>query len=102
MNGKLIGGANENNFKNSPASPYINLFYKEDKFNYHTKINYHSFLVKNLKPNKIYSFIVRSVDKKGKESKDSKEVVHKTVPKYKKVFCNSLCYIFLIILNCIK
>nr|CAD2177522.1 unnamed protein product [Meloidogyne enterolobii] len=86
MNGKLIGGANEIIFKNSPASPYINLFYKEDKFNFHTKINYHSFLVKNLKPNKIYSFIVRSVDKKGKESKDSKEVVHKTVPKYKKVF----------------
>ncbi|KAL7070827.1 hypothetical protein ACQ4LE_009985 [Meloidogyne hapla] len=86
MNGELIGGAKENNFKNSPAFPYINLFYNEDKFNFHTKITYHSFLVKNLEPNKIYSFTVRSVDENGNESKDSAEVVHQTAPNYKKVF----------------
>jgi exo-poly-alpha-galacturonosidase len=78
MSGKLVGNAAANNDSVSPAKPYINKFYNDDKNNFHVKISVHSFVVTNLKPDTEYSFTVRAVFTDGKESADSSPVRQRT------------------------
>ncbi|MCO8168496.1 glycoside hydrolase family 28 protein [Pseudomonas sp. 21LCFQ02] len=77
-NGKLLGGANANNDKVSPAKPYIDKFYEQDTRNFHHRISIHSFTAEGLTPDTEYRFTVRSVDRDGKESADSPVVVQRT------------------------
>ncbi|VVN89802.1 glycosyl hydrolase family 28 protein [Pseudomonas fluorescens] len=77
-NGKLLGGANANNAKVSPAKPYIDRFYAQDARHFHHRIAIHSFTALGLKPDTEYRFTVRSVGGDGKESADSPAVVQRT------------------------
>lgn len=83
MNGALLGSASENNSRYSPAKPYIDKFYADDKYKFHVRISIHNFMVKDLSPDTGYRFTVRSVLANGKESADSKVLVQKTLPKPK-------------------
>ena len=78
VNGTLLGSANGNNDAVSPAKPYINHFYEQDKANFHYRIGIHSYTAQGLKPDTEYRFTVRSVDGNGKESADSPVVVQRT------------------------
>ncbi|WP_297419993.1 glycoside hydrolase family 28 protein [Clostridium sp.] len=76
MNGKLIGSANDN--KNSRAKPFFDSFYNDSSNSSAVKISMHNYIVSGLNPDTSYSFTVRAIDSKGKESKDSNQVVQKT------------------------
>ncbi|KAA8562026.1 Exo-poly-alpha-D-galacturonosidase [Pseudomonas extremaustralis] len=82
-NGTLLGSANANNDQVSPAKPYIDHFYRQDRANFHHRIGIHSYTAQGLKPDTPYRFTVRSVDGNGKESADSAAVLQRTnkVPK---------------------
>lgn len=77
-NGKLLGGANANNARVSPARPYIDRFYDQDTRHFHHRIAVHSFTALGLVPDTEYRFTVRSVGSDGKESADSPAVVQRT------------------------
>ncbi|MFA9438240.1 glycosyl hydrolase family 28 protein [Uliginosibacterium sp. sgz301328] len=83
INGKLAGTASANNDATSPAKPYINKFYADDKAKFHYRITIHNFTATKLSPDTQYTFAVRAIDKDGKESADSNTVVQKTtaIPK---------------------
>ncbi|MFL1416508.1 glycoside hydrolase family 28 protein [Pseudomonas fildesensis] len=78
VNGTLLGSANGNNDQVSPAKPYIDHFYQQDRANFHHRIGIHSYTAQGLKPDTQYRFTVRSVDGSGKESADSAAVVQRT------------------------
>jgi exo-poly-alpha-galacturonosidase len=78
MDGKPLGLASQNNDEFSPAKPYINAFYKEDKAGFHRKIIMQNFSVEGLKPNTEYQFTVRARYADGKLSADSNQVTLKT------------------------
>lgn len=81
MDGKLVGTASDN--KTSPAKPYIDKFYADSSNQDAQKITMHNYTATGLKPNTIYKFTVRALDKDGKESPQSKVVTQVTtgVPK---------------------
>lgn len=79
-NGMLLGSANANNDRVSPAKPYIDHFYTQDTRNFHHRIAIHSYTVQGLKANTQYRFTVRSVDAAGNESADSPALVQRTAP----------------------
>ncbi|WPN25882.1 glycoside hydrolase family 28 protein [Pseudomonas marginalis] len=79
-NGALLGSANANNDQVSPAKPYIDHFYQQDRANFHHRIGIHSYTAQGLKPDTPYRFTVRSVDSSGKESADSAAVLQRTTP----------------------
>ncbi|ATA26209.1 exo-poly-alpha-D-galacturonosidase [Brenneria goodwinii] len=78
QDGKSLGLASENNDRYSPAKPYINAFYANDKTGFHHKIVIHNFKVEKLQPNKSYHFTVRAVYADGSQSADSNRVSAKT------------------------
>lgn len=77
-NGKLLGSANANNGRVSPAKPYIDRFYEQDTGHFHHRIAIHSFTAQGLEPATEYRFTVRSVGRDGKESADSPVLVQRT------------------------
>lgn len=77
-NGSLLGSTNANNDQVSPAKPYIDRFYEQDRTNFHHRIGIHSYTAMGLKPDTQYRFTVRSVDASGQESADSAAVVQRT------------------------
>lgn len=79
-NGKLLGSANANNDRVSPAKPYIDRFYEQDAAGFHHRIGIHSFTAENLAPDSEYRFTVRAVDADGRESADSPVLVQRTTP----------------------
>lgn len=79
-NGVLLGSSNANNDRVSPAKPYINRFYEQDKANFHHRIGIHSYTAQGLKPDTPYRFTVRSVGADGQESVDSPAVEQRTTP----------------------
>jgi exo-poly-alpha-galacturonosidase len=83
MDGKFIGNANNNNASKSKS--LIDDFYKDFSNNSAVKINMHSYIVTGLKPHTSYNFVVRAVDEKGRESKDSNKLIQNTT-KVPKVF----------------
>ncbi|QTF06711.1 glycoside hydrolase family 28 protein [Brenneria izadpanahii] len=78
QDGKSLGLASQNNDRHSPAKPYINAFYADDKADFHHKIAIHSFKVENLRPDTAYHFTVRAVRTDGSLSADSNPVSAKT------------------------
>lgn len=79
-NGKLLGSANANNDRVSPAKPYIDRFYEQDTAGFHHRIGIHSFTADDLTPDSEYRFTVRAVGADGKESADSAVLVQRTTP----------------------
>lgn len=78
--GKLLGSANDNNDKFSPAKPYINHFYTNDKENFSQRILIQNFKVTGLKPDTPYSFTVKSLYTDGSLSDASNSITVKTTP----------------------
>ncbi|MFT4172542.1 MAG: glycoside hydrolase family 28 protein [Rhodocyclaceae bacterium] len=78
IDGKLAGTASANNDRSSPAKPYINKFYADDKAGFHHRVRIQNFTADKLTPETEYRFTVRAVDKDGKESADSAMVTQKT------------------------
>ncbi|CNF00578.1 exo-poly-alpha-D-galacturonosidase [Yersinia nurmii] len=76
--GKLLGLASENNDQYSPAKPYINHFYANDKQQFQRKILMQNFTVQGLKPDTTYSFSVRARYADGSLSPDSRVMTAKT------------------------
>ncbi len=74
QNGQSIGLASENNAQNSPATPYINTFYKNDTSNFHHRIVIQSAKISGLQPSTHYSFTVRANYVDGSTSADSNTV----------------------------
>ena len=79
-NGVLLGSSNANNDRVSPAKPYIDRFYEQDRDNFHHRIGIHSYTAQGLKPDTQYRFTVRSVAADGLESVDSPVVIQRTTP----------------------
>ena len=77
-NGVLLGSSNANNDRVSPAKPYIDRFYEQDRDNFHHRIGIHSYTAQGLKPDTQYRFTVRSVAADGLESVDSPVVIQRT------------------------
>jgi exo-poly-alpha-galacturonosidase len=65
MNGKLLGTAQENARQSSPAQPWVDAFYAEDRDGVHVRVQPHVFNVGGLKPATRYRFTVRAVLRKG-------------------------------------
>lgn len=78
--GKLLGKASENNDRFSPAKPYINHFYANDKDNFSQRIVIQNFKVTDLKPESQYSFTVKALYADGTLSDASQSVTVKTTP----------------------
>ncbi|WP_339428786.1 glycoside hydrolase family 28 protein [Pseudomonas taetrolens] len=79
-NGVLLGSSSANNDRVSPAKPYIDRFYEQDRDNFHHRIGIHSYTAQGLKPDTQYRFTVRSVAADGLESVDSPVVIQRTTP----------------------
>ncbi len=71
MNGKLLGSAQENARQSSPAQPWVDAFYAEDREGVHVRVQPHVFNVSGLKPRTRYSFTVRAVLRDGRYSAHS-------------------------------
>ncbi|CQD38293.1 exo-poly-alpha-D-galacturonosidase [Yersinia enterocolitica] len=76
--GKLLGKASDNNDKFSPAKPYIDHFYANDKDNFQHKIVMQNFTVIGLKPETSYQFTVKAQYADGSLSVASKPITAKT------------------------
>ncbi|CNF32363.1 glycosyl hydrolase family 28 protein [Yersinia mollaretii] len=76
--GKLLGKASDNNDKFSPAKPYINNFYANDKEDFQHKIVLQNFTVDGLKPNTRYQFTVKAQYADGSLSAASHPINAKT------------------------
>ncbi|CNH27769.1 glycosyl hydrolase family 28 protein [Yersinia pekkanenii] len=79
--GKLLGKASDNNDKFSPAKPYIDHFYANDKDNFQHKIVLQNFTVDGLKPDTRYQFTVKARYADGSLSTASNLVTTKTSAK---------------------
>jgi exo-poly-alpha-galacturonosidase len=80
MDGRLLGSADANNTRYSPAKSYIDGFYAADAAHFHVHVSVHSFTVEGLSPSSEHRFSVRSLLRDGSESADSNSVVQRTGP----------------------
>lgn len=78
MDGQLLGSADANNTRLSPAKPYIDGFYAADTAQFHVRASVHNFTVEGLAPESEHSFTVRSLLRDGTESGDSNTLVQQT------------------------
>lgn len=78
--GQLLGKASENNDRFSPAKPYINQFYANDKDRFSHRIVIQNFKVTDLKPESQYSFTVKALYADGTQSDASQSITAKTTP----------------------
>lgn len=81
MDGQLLGSADANNTRSSPAKPYIDGFYAADTAHFHVRATVHSFTVEGLAPDSEHRFTARSVLRDGSESADSNSVLQRTRPR---------------------
>ena len=80
MDGRLLGGAEANNARFSPAKAYIDGFYAADEARFHVRARIHNFTVDGLSPSSDHCFTARSVLTDGSESADSNFVAWRTGP----------------------
>lgn len=78
MDGQLLGSAEANSSRFSPAKAYIDRFYAADTAQFHVKARSHNFTVDGLAPSSEHRFTVRSLLADGSESADSDGVVQRT------------------------
>ncbi len=80
QDGAAVGTARDNAARHSPAHPYIEKFYQDDRDGFHVPVQFHSYTAAGLRPDTAYRFEVASVRRDGRESARSAPLVARTTP----------------------